>query len=640
MALLNLYTKLSLLSTFCMVVALLLAQATGLAESGRTAYMSFALIALVSTCLSLIFLILLALGPAPNDGVKSTLRCLVSSMVALLRGKIALYRLEKHWKNPRRAQDRLLRHILRENGGTEYGRRYQLRDIKDREEFRARHPFTTYEHYRPYVEREMNGERNVMTRKFHSSYVRTSGTTGRGKMIPQTNRLKIMIDYLDLLYAIVRMKFPHMGIFQKQLFVYIAPVVSRTKYGGVVESVLAIGDDTRLYYTTPPAGFRIHSYEVGNYIHLLFALRDRNLGSICVIFLSTLESMMKQLAQWWEDIVFDIEYGTISERLELSDDIRSALTADLRGGDRQRALELRQNFVVGLDNILARVWPSLRVIISADSTGIWPKIREKYARDITLVSSGYGSSEAILMGISIWAWDERPDMLFTPATNFFEFIKLQNTHESQPETLFMDELEIGQEYEIVITQDCGLYRYRLGDIIRVTGFHDNCPSFQFLYRLGLMLNLRYEKINQGVALQAFQAAVERWPGRVKLTEFAAAESTLLSDTCTAFEKDEIMPYYLLFVELDFPFGNESCEEITQEHKALLDQELRDRNSDYDRLRREGAIAPPRVHIVKPGAFEALKGHILANTSTSANQYKVPRKLQSESLVEFLLHEIM
>ncbi|XP_071499682.1 uncharacterized protein [Diadema antillarum] len=596
MALLNLYTKLSLLSTICLVVALLLAQVTGLAEFGRKAYMSF--------------------------------------------GKTALYRLQKHWKSPRQAQDRLLRHILLENGDTEYGRRYRLRDIKDREEFRARHPLTTYEHYRPFVEREINGERNIMTRKFQSSYVRTSGTTGHGKMIPHTDRFGLFVNYMDILYATARMECPKLGIYNKQLYHYVAPVVSATKNGVLVESIMTIREDTRLYYTTPPAGFHIHSYEVANYIHLLFALSDENLGSIFVVFLSTLESLMKQLEQWWEDIVHDIEYGTIREELDLPDDIRSALTAELPGGDRQRALELRQQIVVGLDNILPRVWPKLRVIISADSTGIWPKIREKYARDITLVSNGYGSSESIFMGISIWAWDERPDLLFTPTTNFFEFIKLQNTHESQPETLFLDELEIGQEYEVVITQACGLYRYRLGDIIRVTGFHDNCPSFQFLYRLGLILNLRYEKIDQGVALQAFQAAVDRLPGRVKLTEFAAAESTLLSETCTVFERDELMPYYLIFMELEFQSGYELYEEITQELNAMLDQELRDRNSDYDRLRREGAIAPPRVHLVQPGAFEALKGHILANTSTSANQYKVPRKLQSESLVEFLLHEVM
>ncbi|XP_071500233.1 uncharacterized protein [Diadema antillarum] len=632
MALLNLHTKLSLLSTICLVVSLLLAQATGLAESGRIAYLSFVLVAVVATCLSLLFLTLLALGPAPNDGIKSTLSCFSSSTVALLRGKIALYRLQKHWKNPRRAQDRLLRHILLENGDTEYGRRYRLRDIRDREEFRARHPLTTYEHYRPYVEREINGERNIMIRKFQSSYVRTSGTTGCAKLVPRRNRLRRIRNYLDVLYAIVHMVHPDIGIIQKQLYHYVAPVVSRSKNGALIESALTMGDDTRLYYTTHPAGFRIHSYEVASYIHLLFALRYSNLGSISVLFLNMLESLIKQLAQWWEDIVHDIEYGTISERLNLSDDIRSALIAELPGGDRQRALELRQHFVVGLDNILPRVWPKLRVIISADSTGIWPRLREKYSRGITLVSSGYECSEGLTMGISIWGLDERPDMLFLPTTNFFKFIRLQNTQDSQPETMFLDELEIGQEYEVVITQACGLYRYRLGDIIRVTGFHDNCPSFQFLYRLGLILNLRYEKIDQDVALQAFQAAVDRLPGRVKLTEFAAAESTLLSETCTAFERDEIMPYYLLFVELDFPCGNESCEEMTQEHKALLDQELRDRNSDYERLRREGAIASPRVHIVKPGAFEALKGHILDNTSTTANQYKAPRKLQSENLV--------
>ncbi len=48
--------------------------------------------------------------------------------------------------------------------------------------------------------------------------------------------------------------------------------------------------------------------------------------------------------------------------------------------------------------------------------------------------------------------------------------------------LLMDELEVGKEYELIVTNLSGFYRYRLGDVIRVTGYHNECPMLVFSYR--------------------------------------------------------------------------------------------------------------------------------------------------------------
>ena len=53
---------------------------------------------------------------------------------------------------------------------------------------------------------------------------------------------------------------------------------------------------------------------------------------------------------------------------------------------------------------------------------------------------------------------------------------------SDPPTFFLDELEQDQNYEIVITQPFGLYRYRMGDVIKVTEFYKAMPIIDFLYR--------------------------------------------------------------------------------------------------------------------------------------------------------------
>ena len=54
--------------------------------------------------------------------------------------------------------------------------------------------------------------------------------------------------------------------------------------------------------------------------------------------------------------------------------------------------------------------------------------------------------------------------------------------EENPDTLLMDEVEVGKRYEIVLTTTLGLYRYRLGDVIEIVGFHERCPVIAMRYR--------------------------------------------------------------------------------------------------------------------------------------------------------------
>lgn len=57
-----------------------------------------------------------------------------------------------------------------------------------------------------------------------------------------------------------------------------------------------------------------------------------------------------------------------------------------------------------------------------------------------------------------------------------------NRDVESPETAFLHELEVGKIYEIVVTQACGLYRYRMGDVVQVVGYFGECPRVKFLYR--------------------------------------------------------------------------------------------------------------------------------------------------------------
>ncbi len=47
----------------------------------------------------------------------------------------------------------------------------------------------------------------------------------------------------------------------------------------------------------------------------------------------------------------------------------------------------------------------------------------------------------------------------------------------------MDELTVGESYELVLTNMDGLYRFRFGDVIKVVGFYNKSPIVEVQFRL-------------------------------------------------------------------------------------------------------------------------------------------------------------
>ena len=54
---------------------------------------------------------------------------------------------------------------------------------------------------------------------------------------------------------------------------------------------------------------------------------------------------------------------------------------------------------------------------------------------------------------------------------YFEFLPMSEWDSEQPVALELREVEVGQDYALVISSNAGLWRYSLGDVIRITGVH-------------------------------------------------------------------------------------------------------------------------------------------------------------------------
>jgi hypothetical protein len=87
-------------------------------------------------------------------------------------------------------------------------------------------------------------------------------------------------------------------------------------------------------------------------------------------------------------------------------------------------------------------------------------------------------------------------------SHYFEFLS------SSGDLLGAHQLEQGAEYEVVVTNGGGLWRYRLGDLVACTGFVSRTPSLSFLGRAGHVSDLRGEKLSEPFVAQVLGSL---WP---------------------------------------------------------------------------------------------------------------------------------
>ncbi|KAJ8038335.1 hypothetical protein HOLleu_15728 [Holothuria leucospilota] len=135
-----------------------------------------------------------------------------------------------------------------------------------------------------------------MTTEKVSRWNFTSGTTGKSKMIPQDEYYveKIFILKEALLHDV----YPQLNPMQSELRDHCNSQLRKGGGGISVKAATALDDYiTRdmIIYSSPSAAFMIGTeYEASN-IYLLFTLRDKNVGSVSVTFVSLFVDVMKFL---------------------------------------------------------------------------------------------------------------------------------------------------------------------------------------------------------------------------------------------------------------------------------------------------------------------------------------------------------
>jgi len=167
------------------------------------------------------------------------------------------------------------------------------------------------------------------------------------------------------------------------------------------------------------------------------------------------------------------------------------------------------------------LWSIKGIMSGGLDSGVYrDKIKELWGRYPLDV---YASTEGGVIATQTWDYDS---MTFIPNLNFLEFIpekehfKWQLDHSYQPKALLLDEVEAGENYEIVITNFHGgaLVRYRIGDMVRITSLRNeklgiDIPQMVFERRADDLLDFFVVRLTEKTIWQAIEdtaIAYEDW----------------------------------------------------------------------------------------------------------------------------------
>ena len=207
--------------------------------------------------------------------------------------------------------------------------------------------------------------------------------------------------------------------------------------------------------------------------------------------------------------------------------------------------------------------------------------------------------------------------MLLPYSGFYEFIPMDGDSEAQEDVpVLMDQLEVGREYELIVTNLSGFYRYRIGDVIRVTGFHNKCPMIVFSYRKNQLVSMYGEKVTEAV----MQSSVEKLSSESGTRIF---EYSVYPDT------DSDPGRYIVLLESDEEVGPDRW----QYYSDILEQKLYDAHDSYRKKIDQKIMQPLTVCFVQPQTY-ALYRDLKVMDGASPNQIKPLHVISNDKLKRF------
>jgi hypothetical protein len=484
-------------------------------------------------------------------------------------------------RNPERTQAAMLEKLLRQDAGCAYGKRWQFSRLRGPRDFQNAVPLVSYEDLAPWLRRMTDGEPDVLTSKPVLMFEKTSGSSDFAKYIPYTASLRN--EFRNAIGAwMCDLYWHHPKLITGNAYWSLTPLARGKEYTrgglpvGFESDAEYFGNGQRKLLNTlmavPNETARISELTECLYVTLRFLLQSPSLAFVSVWSPTFLTILLDQLRLHGDRLCCDLRDGDLRPPNPISSSELEPLKKRLRA-DPARAELLRKILRRTGPNAAHELWPNLRMIscwADASSRLAVPAIQESFPEK-PIQGKGLLATEGV---VSIPICSAQGSVAAV-TSHFLEFLENGST---TPRLLH--ELEVGSEYSVLLTTSGGLWRYRLGDRVRVTGFLKQTPVLEFVGREGNVSDVCGEKLS---AVFVDSVLLELESERACTPGFAMLAPSF-----------GVPPRYVLFFHGRIETGR---------FAELLDAKLR-RNPHYDYCRKLGQLSPAAIFQITEGAGEA------------------------------------
>lgn len=579
---------------------------------------------------------------APNDHTATTDYTLTE------KNKNTLQFIEDVTSNPDEVQQRILYEILAQNANVEYLSRYGLCGQTDRETFKKSLPVVTYEDLHDDITRIANGDKSpILSSHPISEFLTSSGTSGgERKLMPTINdELGRRSQLYSLLMPVMNQFVPGLDKGKGMYFLFIKSE-AKTPSGLVARPVLTSyyksshfkerPYDPYTNYTSPNETILCPDSYQSMYSQMLCGLYlNKEVLRVGAVFASGFIRAIRFLEKHWSLLCHDIRTGSINSLITDSlvrESVKKILKPDPNLADFIEVECSRKSW----QGIITRLWPNTKYVdvIVTGSMSQYIRTLDYYSNGLPLVCTMYASSECYF-GVNLNPLCKPSEVAYTliPTMAYFEFLPVhredgiagtgaaKNEKENQ-QLVDLADVKLGQEYELVVTTYAGLYRYRVGDLLKVVGFKNKAPQFSFICRKNVALSIDSDKTDEVELHKAVEKAVNH------LVPFSATlnEYTSYADTTT------IPGHYVIFWEVSENGSTQIPASVFEDCCLTIEESL---NSVYRQGRAsDKSIGPLEIKVVENGTFDKLMDYAIS-LGASINQYKTPRCVKYEPIIELL-----
>lgn len=452
--------------------------------------------------------------------------------------------IDRFKNDPLGTQEKTLNQLIQSAEKTKFGRKYDFQSIKNPFQFKNKSPLHGYSDLEPSINEMKNGSPNVLWPGQIKWFAQSSGTSNKGiKHIPiSTQSLK------DCHYK-----------------------------GG--KDLLSI------YYNENPDTqlFSGKHLIVGGASSTFLDNKKTVIGDLSAIIMEQLpwwcewrrspNGIKKVLAENWKDKLKYIIDSSVKDDIHIIAGIPSWVYLIL-------------NEIIELNNLsnINEVWPNLELFLHGGvNISPYKKNFKDFFDDSVNFYQNYNATEGFF---GLQSENKSDDMLLMLDYGiYYEFIDKEKWNDKQPTTLSLEEVSLYKPYEMVISTNAGLWRYRLEDTIMFT---EKKPfKIKVLGRTNQFLNGFGEELMIHHLEFAAKKAAEQTSA--KISEFSVFPEFNKKDKSLGF-------HHWVFEFVTLPVSN-------LKFKTILDEQLKITNIDYLAKRRNNSpIRKPEISIVKNGTF--------------------------------------